>query len=149
MGWVAGVRFPSGAWIFTLPSRPVKLWANTASCVKDTKGCSQGQSSRSLNLTAHLRVVSMFIILDTNDVSRVLDASAHLLSRAFVSQSASELVYKVFSCFRREADAICTYVPAPLVFVRVGHFKMRGALFPCFLKCLHDVVLERRARFNF
>jgi hypothetical protein len=102
-------------------------------------------------------------VTDIYDGGRVLDASAHLLSRGFVSQSASvtcsgsryivrilftrmrllvfslrytigvlkhgrraskarELAYKMFSYFKREADAICMSNSAPPAFVRAGNF---------------------------
>jgi hypothetical protein len=47
-------------------------------------------------------------VTGTNDGGRVLDACAQLLSRALVSQSASESRrVKHSSYFKREADAIC------------------------------------------
>jgi hypothetical protein len=68
-------------------------------------------------------------VTGTNDGSRVLDASAHLLSRALVEPiSFRELVYKAFSYFKREAD-ICFYIPAPPAFVRVGQYRNQN-LFP-------------------
>jgi hypothetical protein len=76
-------------------------------------------------------VLHFLEVTDANNDSRVLDTSAHLLSRALTSQSASEeLVHKVFRYFKCEADTICVCVyiyihilSAPPTLIRVSHFS--------------------------
>jgi hypothetical protein len=63
-------------------------------------------------------------VTDTNDGGWVLDAPAHLLSRAVVSQSASrQLVYKVFSYFYRKQTP-SPFFCAPPAIVRDGHCNL-------------------------
>jgi hypothetical protein len=70
-------------------------------------------------------------VTDTNDGGRVLDASAHLLSRDLVSQSASErwcIKYSVTSSMKQTpfvCISLSLSLSAPPAFVRVGHFKAK------------------------
>jgi hypothetical protein len=66
-------------------------------------------------------------VIDTNDGGCVLNASAHLLSRALVSQSVFEswcIKYSVTSSVK-QTPFVCIYLflSAPPAFVRVGYFR--------------------------
>jgi hypothetical protein len=64
-------------------------------------------------------------VTDTNDDGWDLDPSAHLLPRAFVSQSSSEsccIKYSVTQAWSRRHLYISLSLSAPPAFVAVGHF---------------------------
>lgn len=71
-------------------------------------------------------------VADRSDGGRVLDAFA-CPPEPFIFR---ELVYKVFSFLKREADVICILSPRALAFVHIGHvslFSTCVTLFPSLL----------------